>query len=278
MFCPKCGKDMPDTAMFCGNCGHKFEKSEIRKQTGDKTKKFVKKFVIAVLGCCVCLSIALAVMLTRGCMLHDWQEATCTEPKICNKCGKTKGEALGHTWAEATCIEPQTCSKCGETEGEALGHDWINATCTEPQTCIRCHNTSGEIGEHSLDDTGKCSFCGNQVGVALNMSNYRQYLNVAFSLYRKGDAVDACGWRINVSPVDYNVSFKGVVIEYQIEIADEKNHRFRPYGNSNCILDVRESGIETDQLAFIDAWGHPVRLDLAEVVDISGFVLEKNNR
>ena len=29
-----------------------------------------------------------------------------------------------HTWEDATCTTPKTCSKCGETEGEPLGHKW----------------------------------------------------------------------------------------------------------------------------------------------------------
>ena len=60
--------------------------------------------------------------------VHDWSEATCTEPAKC-ECGETQGEALGHTWAEATCTEPKTCSACGATEGEALGHEYVDGKC-----------------------------------------------------------------------------------------------------------------------------------------------------
>ena len=55
---------------------------------------------------------------------HTWQEATCTEPKICTTCGSVSTPPLGHDWVEATCTEPNTCARCGATEGEALGHDW----------------------------------------------------------------------------------------------------------------------------------------------------------
>lgn len=69
MFCPKCGKSMPDTAIFCANCGYKFEKSGNRKRVSVKKKKFIKKFVkkfiIAVLGCLLCVSI-----LVNSSLLH----------------------------------------------------------------------------------------------------------------------------------------------------------------------------------------------------------------
>ena len=31
---------------------------------------------------------------------HEWTDATCTEPKVCSKCGETEGDALGHSWGE----------------------------------------------------------------------------------------------------------------------------------------------------------------------------------
>lgn len=38
---------------------------------------------------------------------HNWQAATCTDPKTCSKCGKTQGTALGHTTSTGI------CSRCG---------------------------------------------------------------------------------------------------------------------------------------------------------------------
>ncbi|MBQ7956295.1 MAG: hypothetical protein IJ282_11205 [Lachnospiraceae bacterium] len=35
-----------------------------------------------------------------------------------------------HEWERATCTEPRTCISCGETDGEPKGHDWIEATDT----------------------------------------------------------------------------------------------------------------------------------------------------
>lgn len=65
------------------------------------------------------LCITLVASLCSCACRHEWQEATCTEPKTCIKCGETEGEALGHNWKEATVDQPQTCSRCGLTEGSS---------------------------------------------------------------------------------------------------------------------------------------------------------------
>ena len=91
---------------------------------------------------------------------HTWEDATCTEPRTCSVCGETEGEPLGHTWEEATCTAPKTCSVCGETEGKPLGHTWEEATCTAPKTCSACGETEGEPVDHQFGDDGLCVWCG----------------------------------------------------------------------------------------------------------------------
>lgn len=80
---------------------------------------------------CLVLAVFLLAMLAGcGCQ-HEWQDATCTAPQTCAKCGKTEGEALGHKWEKATCTAAKTCVTCGETDGEALAHiqgEWEIAT------------------------------------------------------------------------------------------------------------------------------------------------------
>lgn len=127
------------------------------------------------------LYAALFCILLRACGIitltdheHEWQEATCTEPRTCATCDEQEGEPLGHTWIPATCTEAEHCSVCGKTEGKKakehtwvdatcteaehcsvcgkdrhwyslpLGHKWRDATCTEPKTCERCGETEGE--------------------------------------------------------------------------------------------------------------------------------------
>lgn len=50
-----------------------------------------------------------------GCSMgvHDWIEATCTEPKICRICGVTEGESLGHDWIVSQSSDQMICSVCG---------------------------------------------------------------------------------------------------------------------------------------------------------------------
>ena len=121
---------------------------------------------------CMIGTFAVCFMLTGCCISHEWKEATCTEPKVCTKCGKTEGDALGHTWVEATCAEPKHCSVCGETEGEALAHTWVEATCSEAKHCSVCGETEGEPLEHTLTEANyqqaaTCEVCGATVGEPL---------------------------------------------------------------------------------------------------------------
>ena len=114
----------------------------------------------------ILLAVLCIVMLAAcGECEHDWEKATCEEPKTCSECGETKGKAKGHEWVDATCEEPKTCSECGETEGEALEHDWQDATCEEPKTCAACGLTEGEALEHDWQDATydapkTCAACG----------------------------------------------------------------------------------------------------------------------
>ena len=116
--------------------------------------------------------ICLTVFVLCGCCLsHEWQEATCTEPKTCSKCGKTEGEALGHIWEEATCVKPKTCSVCGEIEGEALGHQASPATCIEASVCSICGETVAKATGHkaapaTCTEDPVCSVCGETVAKA----------------------------------------------------------------------------------------------------------------
>lgn len=49
---------------------------------------------------------------------HVWLDPDCTNPQICQKCGRQQGQALGHTLGEATYNDPPTCIVCGAAEGE----------------------------------------------------------------------------------------------------------------------------------------------------------------
>lgn len=166
--------------------------------------------------------LTVCFMLTGCCMSHEWQEATCLEPKTCTKCGKTEGEVLGHTWVEATCAEPKHCSTCGETEGNALGHTWIEATCAEPRHCSTCGETEGSTLEHTLTEANyqqpaTCTVCGETVGEPL-------------TAYFEEDGGTTCDAELNTpypytvlcySNHDYTTTGKLTFSDYEIFASDE---------------------------------------------------------
>ena len=95
---------------------------------------------------------------------HDWQKATCTDPKICSKCEEQRGSALGHDWMDATCEAPKTCSICGETEGGKGEHDYLEevikeATCVDVGskrfTCVECDHSYNEAVSLSTYDASE---------------------------------------------------------------------------------------------------------------------------
>lgn len=196
---------------------------------------------------------------------HEWEEATCTTGKVCSTCGETKGEALGHKWEEATCTTAKKCSVCGETEGDKLDHEWKEATCTTPKTCNMCSATEGEVLEHDLDSKGKCTLCKEQIGFALNSSNYKNYLSVKLSS-EKGQH----GYVVNcmVEPLK-NVTFHNVVITFgytaknskykemngYVELAAGTNKE--GYGTNSYYTDTNKtSGTVPSNLKFVNISGY----------------------
>ncbi len=114
----------------------------------------------------------ISTLFSACCLKHDWKEATCSEPRLCVKCGKTEGTALGHTWTAATCEAPKTCPVCGETEGAALGHHFLPATCTEAPTCAICAKKEGLATGHiwldaSCERAKTCATCHAEEGLPL---------------------------------------------------------------------------------------------------------------
>ena len=95
------------------------------------------------------LMISTLVLLLSACACeHEWQDATCTNPKTCVKCEEIEGDVLPHQWGDATCTTPKTCMECGEKTGTPLSHQWNEATCVLPKMCGECGLTDGSAMEH----------------------------------------------------------------------------------------------------------------------------------
>lgn len=257
-YCKNCGTQLRDGASFCPKCGNPVaQPGQAAPNAGcvqpgqaglnagggnpmpQKGNKKAIGIIAGIIGLIVVAVVLISVFLT-GCYLgHDWQEADCTTPMTCAKCGKTEGEALGHEWQKATCTVSKTCSVCGETEGgvlghtwtdatctvsktcsvcretegSALGHIWIEATCTTPKTCSVCGATEGGAAEHDLNSSGKCTVCGEQVGFALNMSNYKNYLSI--NLKSRGAGIHADAVEYTIEPTA-NVTFCNVTVTIDV--------------------------------------------------------------
>lgn len=127
----------------------------------------MKKRIVLILLALICV-----VMLAAcGECEHDWAKATCEDPKTCENCGETKGEAKGHEWGTPVCGEPLICEECDE-EGETVEHDWFEATCEEPKTCKACGETEGDPLPHdwadaTYDAPKTCNSCGGSEGEPL---------------------------------------------------------------------------------------------------------------
>ena len=129
---------------------------------------------------------------------HNWDNASCTEPKTCSVCGKTEGAASGHSY-RSTVIAP-TCDTAGYTRYDctvcghsytsntvaALGHKYTSQvqapTCTQDgcttYTCSVCgdsyvddvitargHNNEAVVTKPTCTEGGyttyTCTVCGN---------------------------------------------------------------------------------------------------------------------
>lgn len=147
---------------------------------------------------------------TEGGLLdHEWQDATCMAPRTCKNCGATEGDVVDHEWQEATCTEPKTCKVCGKTEGEPLGHKWAEATCTEPRTCSVCHETEGEPLGHTLENItvekeATCSEAGLESGVC-SVCGETVEQEIPMKEHTPGD------WVITEYPTEYT---KGTRVRY----------------------------------------------------------------
>ena len=132
-----------------------------------KTKSKILTSVLCLIMFVFCSFALTACGGDKDCS-HKWGEwhvktnATCTEKGVkerkcsdCNKKQTSEIDVLGHDWEEATCTTPKTCDRCSETEGTTIPHRFTEqvvkaetlksvATCTSPavyyKSCLcGCH-------------------------------------------------------------------------------------------------------------------------------------------
>lgn len=155
----------------------------IEENNFDVTEEPNKRKKLTILLCACAAGIFIIIVLAalyKNCIIvsHKWVDATCEQPKTCERCGLTEGNILPHTlsqWIvdrEPTCAtqgeQHYVCSVCGKTiseEIDAKGHnfgEWVTqtaATCSaageKVQTCTICGYQKTESipqTEHNFTD------------------------------------------------------------------------------------------------------------------------------
>ena len=102
---------------------------------------------------------------------HQWEDATCFEPRNCQLCNMEVGEPLDHNYVDGECTlcgdecdhsagwtEDYVCKGC---DYPCPHTTWTEANCTNPKTCDLCGKTEGDKnGIHMLGDDNVCDVCG----------------------------------------------------------------------------------------------------------------------
>lgn len=83
---------------------------------------------------------------------HNWSpaNASCTQTQTCTKCHAVRA-ARSHDFEAATCTDPKKCKVCGTKEGNALGH-----TPNSSNICTRCNK---QLVAHDHNFHKVCPYC-----------------------------------------------------------------------------------------------------------------------
>ena len=96
--CPNCGSQNPEENQVCEQCQIAFDTAVQKEQDPAKNPKQNKKKIILLIsiGCAALIVFIILIFTHTICILHEWQDATCTEPKTCTYCGQTEGGRSRH--------------------------------------------------------------------------------------------------------------------------------------------------------------------------------------
>lgn len=146
-------------------------------------------------------------------------------------------------WANATCTSPRVCKSCGKTKGEPLGHqpgswtkevDYVDATSKEIRECERC----GEVVD-TRNEKEITSFLGDGK-FSISPEGFIDRLNEEFSNIPNCSSMNA----------DYELDDSGMGLELQIKngskiagiggfFSDSSNPVLLSYlGSENCFKNI----------------------------------------
>ena len=114
------------------------------------------------------LIVVLAFSLSSCECNHEWQEATCTTPRTCTKCGETIGTTLYHNYERVGCDEYLRCKDCGTDSTYSKSYHSYVGNCEEIGACFYCGEPSPKALEHTYKGnihTGiiKCKNCNETI-------------------------------------------------------------------------------------------------------------------
>lgn len=163
----------------------------------DNGKHNIKKPAIIIFAAGVIIIII--YLFYSSCIIvpHKWTEATCTEPKTCERCGETEGTALGHTFSEYTVAKEPTCTENGSKEavcsvcGYKITEDIPKTEHTYSEYTVVKNPTCTEAGSKEA----VCSVCGDKktenIQATGHTFNEGEIVSYA-TLYTQGEKKQTC--------------------------------------------------------------------------------------
>ena len=155
-YCTTCGKVSGTEHVVDAATGHDLDENNVCKVCGTDlhTCNLVADEVIA------------PTCTEGGYTVYKCDHANCTMHE-----NRDFTDPTGHSMQDATCTAPKTCSKCGHTEGSALGHNYSAPTCAVASKCTVCGDVKGNpnADAHTLTST----YANNTLTYSCSICNYK---------------------------------------------------------------------------------------------------------
>lgn len=96
---------------------------------------------------------------------HQWEAATCTNPKTCKICGATDGEPIAHTLGTWQTVKEASCMEEGEEKAicEVCGKEETRRVEKIPHTVEEWKNEKDATCSEEGEEKGICTVCGQEV-------------------------------------------------------------------------------------------------------------------
>ena len=172
-------------------------------------------------------------------VIHEYADATCTDPRTCKVCKATEGEKLGHKWGQwetgADGKKTRTCSVCKETETDEPDKPHVS-TCPKDDTCPLSAYVDLNAGDWYHEGIHYCIDNGLMNGMSANTfeaGGFTTRAQLVTILYRAAGQPDISGLSepfSDVSEADWY--YKAIVWAYNNQVVNGMTaDTFAPNGN-----------------------------------------------